>query len=94
MPGTETEMLWHVKGEFSQSPPMWKQIRTSGRRPRERLSLPAAYWPWRPRPSGVRTHPLVNTDTLSRHWCGAGTVGRYRPTPCGAWTASCLAALQ
>ena len=32
MPGTETEMLWHVKGEFSQSPPMWKQIRNTQER--------------------------------------------------------------
>ena len=32
MPRTETEMLWHVKGEFSQSPPMWKQIRNTQER--------------------------------------------------------------
>ena len=32
MPRTETEMLWHVKGEFSQSQSMWKQIRSTQER--------------------------------------------------------------
>ena len=32
MPGTETEMLWYVRGEFSPSQSLWKLIRNSQER--------------------------------------------------------------
>ena len=83
MPRTETEMLWHVKGEFSQSPPMWKQIRNT----QERTLFMATAAKTTTKPAGTPIETGVSgselwklADTLwgslaLRTICGKSTLG-------------------
>ena len=69
MPRTETEMLWHVKGEFSQSPPMWKQIRNT--QERTLFMATAAKTTTKPAGTPVETGRVrIGTMEVGRHPSG------------------------